>query len=74
MITPVPKVRSTAPFNWVEKTLFADRQFQLPGKQPLQDGEVQKVAVDVTEHPIQSQIVADTISRLIDDGNEVPRP
>jgi predicted DNA-binding protein YlxM (UPF0122 family) len=39
---------------WVEQTLSADGQFQLPGKQALQDdGEIQTVAVDVTEHPIQ---------------------
>ena len=42
---------------WVEQTLSADGQFQLPGKQALQeeiqqDGEVETVAVDVTEHPI----------------------
>jgi hypothetical protein len=37
---------------WVEKTLSANGQFQLPGKQALQDGEVKTVAVDVTEHPI----------------------
>jgi hypothetical protein len=37
---------------WVENTLSADGQFQLPGKQALQDGDVKTVAVDVTEHPI----------------------
>jgi len=37
---------------WVEQTLSADGQFQLPGKQALQDGTPKTVAVDVTEHPI----------------------
>jgi hypothetical protein len=37
---------------WVEQSLSADGQFQLPGKQALQDGEVKTIAVDVTEHPI----------------------
>lgn len=38
--------------NWVETTLSADGQFQLPGKQALQEGEVKEVAIDVTEHTI----------------------
>jgi len=42
---------------WVEQTLSADGQFQLPGKQALQEevlqsGDVKTVAIDVTEHPI----------------------
>jgi len=42
---------------WVEATLSADGRFQLPGKQALQEeilesGNVQTVAVDVTEHPL----------------------
>jgi predicted DNA-binding protein YlxM (UPF0122 family) len=43
---------------WVEKALAADGQFQLPGKEALQEEaqqdseEVKTVAVDVTEHPI----------------------
>jgi predicted DNA-binding protein YlxM (UPF0122 family) len=38
---------------WVEQTLVADGQFQLPGKEALQNGEeIKTVAVDVTEHPI----------------------
>jgi len=39
--------------NWVENTLSADGQFQLPGKRALQDGTLKTVAVDVTEHPIE---------------------
>jgi len=39
--------------NWVENTLASDGQFQLPGKQALQDGTLKTVAVDVTEHPIE---------------------
>jgi hypothetical protein len=39
--------------NWVENTLSADGQFQLPGKQALQDGTLKTVAIDVTEHPIE---------------------
>jgi hypothetical protein len=38
---------------WVEDTLSADGQFQLPGKQSLQEGVPKTVAVDVTEHPIE---------------------
>jgi hypothetical protein len=38
--------------HWVEQTLSADGQFQLPGKQALQDGTPKTVAIDVTEHPI----------------------
>jgi hypothetical protein len=38
---------------WVEETLSADGRFQLPGKQALQDGSVETVAVDVTEHPVE---------------------
>ena len=41
----------------------------MPSKQ---DSTLNTVAVDVTEHRIQLQIVADTISRLIDDGDVVP--
>src|SRR5215469_4274417 len=42
---------------WVEKTLSDDGRFKLPGKQALQeeilqDSEVETVAIDVTEHPI----------------------
>ena len=37
---------------WVEKTLSADGQFQLPGKQALQDDVIKEIAIDVTEHPI----------------------
>ena len=37
---------------WVEQTLSADGQFQLPGKAALQDGEIKEVAIDVTEHSI----------------------
>jgi hypothetical protein len=39
--------------NWVENTLTADGQFQLPGKRALQDGALKTVAIDVTEHPIE---------------------
>ena len=39
--------------NWIENTLSADGQFQLPGKQALQDGTLKTVAVDVTEHPTE---------------------
>jgi hypothetical protein len=38
---------------WVEETLSADGRFQLPGKEALQDGSVETVAIDVTEHPIE---------------------
>jgi hypothetical protein len=38
---------------WVENTLSADGQFQLPGKQALQAGTPKTVAIDVTEHPIE---------------------
>ena len=37
---------------WVEQTLSAHGDFQLPGKAALQESEVKEVAVDVTEHPI----------------------
>jgi hypothetical protein len=37
---------------WVENVLTAENQFQLPGKQALQDDPIKVVAVDVTEHPI----------------------
>jgi predicted DNA-binding protein YlxM (UPF0122 family) len=43
---------------WVEEVLAADGQFQLPGKEALQEEaqqdneEIETVAVDVTEHPI----------------------
>ena len=79
---------------WVETTLSADGQFQLPGKQALQDDkEITTVVVDVTEHPIncpkkqeewysgktkrhtvKSQIIADTLSRLIYDVDAAPLP
>jgi hypothetical protein len=38
--------------NWVEHTLSAHGDFQLPGKAVLQDGEVKEIAIDVTEHRI----------------------
>ena len=38
--------------NWVEETLSAHGDFQLPGKAALQDDEVKEVAIDVTEHSI----------------------
>jgi len=38
--------------NWVEQTLSAHGDFQLPGKAALQDGEIKEIAIDVTEHPI----------------------
>jgi hypothetical protein len=37
---------------WVEETLSAHGDFQLPGKAALQDGDVKEVAIDVTEHTI----------------------
>jgi len=39
--------------NWVEDTLSADGQFQLPGKRGLQENDVKTVAIDVTEHRIE---------------------
>jgi len=39
--------------NWVEDTLSADGQFQLPGKRALQENDVKTVAIDVTEHRIE---------------------
>ena len=39
--------------NWVEDTLSADGQFQLPDKAALQDGMIKTVAIDVTEHRIE---------------------
>jgi len=38
---------------WVEDTLSADGQFQLPGKRALQENDVKTVAIDVTEHRIE---------------------
>jgi hypothetical protein len=38
--------------HWVEQTLSAHGNFQLPGKAALQVDEIKEVAIDVTEHSI----------------------